>query len=307
MQAIDERIHTGLPSAMERRHRKTLSYLMSNKKFIIRTMRRGDVELALDWAEKEGWNPGIHDADCFYSTDPQGFFIGELNDEPVGCVSAVAYNDSFGFIGLYIIQPEFRGKGFGIQLWKTAMMYLGNRNIGLDGVISQQENYKKSGFRLVYRNTRYEGIGEGYTSKCAVDLTDLPFEDLVAYDAILFSVRRPKFLKLWINQPEGAALAFLKNDKLAGYGVLRACRNGFKIGPLFADKKEIADDLFNALAGKVAGETIFLDTPDINSAAVALAKLHDMRMVFETARMYTKEPHLLQLHRVYGVTSLELG
>ena len=63
---------------------------------------------------------------------------------------------------------------------------------------------------------------------------------------------------------------FLKNSKLAGYGVIRACQIGFKIGPLFADEETIAEDLFNSLSGKVTGETIFLDAPEANSAAIAL-------------------------------------
>ncbi len=174
-------------------------FMSINKKFIIRTMFRSDVDLALDWAAKEGWNPGIHDGDCFYHTDPLGFFIGELDGEPVGCITAAAYSDFFGFIGLYIVKPEFRRKGYGIQLWRAAMKRLGNRNIGLDGVIDQQENYKRSGFRLAYRNIRYEGIGEGSSSQRVVDLKEVSFEDLVAYDAALFSVPRPKFLKRWIN------------------------------------------------------------------------------------------------------------
>jgi ribosomal protein S18 acetylase RimI-like enzyme len=281
--------------------------MSSNKKFFIRRMHRDDIDLAIDWAAKEGWNPGIHDGDCFYYTDPHGFFIGELDGEPIGCISAVAYNDSFGFLGLYIVKPEFRRKGFGIHLWKAAIRYMENRNIGLDGVINQQDNYKKSGFQLAYRNIRYEGVGKGYTSQHIVDLTEIPFADLSAYDAAVFSVPRQKFLKQWIDQPEGAALCFLNNDKLAGYGIIRACLNGFKIGPLFADEEQIAEDLFNSLAGKAAGENIYLDTPDVNSAAVVLAKRHGMKKVFETARMYTREANLSQLHRVFGVTSFELG
>ncbi len=66
-------------------------------------MLRDDVDFALELAAREGWNPGIHDADCFYYTDPQGFFIGELDGEPIGCITAVSYEDSFGFIGLYIV------------------------------------------------------------------------------------------------------------------------------------------------------------------------------------------------------------
>ena len=281
--------------------------MASNGKFIIRQMDREDFNLALDWALKEGWNPGLHDGNCFYYTDPHGFFIGQINDEPVGCISAVAYDGSFGFIGLYIVKPEFRGKGYGIQLWRTGMNRLGNRIIGLDGVKDQQDNYRKSGFRPAYRNIRYQGVGEGSISQCIVDLKEIPFEDLLAYDSTVFSIPRPQFLKRWINQPEGDAFGFLKKGKLAGYGVIRACQAGFKIGPLFADEEQIAEDLFNSLAGKVIGEIVFLDTPEANSAAIALAKRHDMTKVFETARMYNKKPYSLPTHRIFGITSLELG
>ncbi len=86
----------------------------------IRRMTRDEVEFAIDLAAEEGWNPGIHDGRCFYATDPNGFFVGELDGELVGSISAVAYDDSFGFIGLYIVKPEFRGKGIGTRLGRRA-------------------------------------------------------------------------------------------------------------------------------------------------------------------------------------------
>ena len=66
----------------------------------IRRMTGDEVEFAIYLAAEEGWNPGIHDGGCFCATDPNGFFVGELGGELVGSISAVAYNDSFGFIGL---------------------------------------------------------------------------------------------------------------------------------------------------------------------------------------------------------------
>jgi hypothetical protein len=89
--------------------------------------------------------------------------------------------------------------------------------------------------------------------------------------------------------------------------VLRACQSGHKIGPLFADDEHIADDLFTSLIAAVPGETVFLDVPEANPAAVALARRHGMSSVFETARMYTKTPPDVPLARVFGVTSFELG
>ena len=35
-------------------------------------MSRAEVDLAIDWAAGEGWNPGRHDADCFHGADPGG-------------------------------------------------------------------------------------------------------------------------------------------------------------------------------------------------------------------------------------------
>lgn len=99
--------------------------------YAIRRMDKEDVGLAMEWAAQEGWNPGLTDGDCFYVTDPEGFFIGELSGVPVGCISAVAYDDTFGFIGLYIVRPEYRGKGYGIRLWNAAMEYLGTATSAL--------------------------------------------------------------------------------------------------------------------------------------------------------------------------------
>lgn len=281
--------------------------VMSASQYVIRRMRRTDVDLAIGWAANEGWNPGINDGECFYDTDPNGFFIGELSDVQVGSIAAVAYDDRFGFIGLYIVRPEYRGKGFGIRLWNAAMGYLGDRNIGLDGVLAQQGNYERSGFRLAYKNLRYKGNIEGKISSSIVDLNKVAFEELLPYDSRVFPAPRPQFLKCWIAQPRAAAYGYLDRGTLAGYGVIRECGTGYKIGPLFADSEEAAEGLLNALAGKASGEPIYLDVPELNRMAISLAERHGMEVIFETVRMYTKKPYLSRLNRVFGVTTFELG
>lgn len=275
--------------------------------FTVRTMSTAEVELSVEWAASEGWNPGLHDAPCFRSADPDGFFIGEWQGEPIACISAVAYDEHFGFIGLYIVKPAFRGKGFGIRIWQHGMDYLQNRNVGLDGVLAQQANYRKSGFALAYRNIRFQGVAQGSEHSNLSNASDLPFEQLVDYDRQCFPAARARFLAAWIGQPDAVALTAVRDGRVAGYGVLRRCRTGCKIGPLFADSEGIASDLFDGLAARMPGEVIVLDVPETNPAAVALAERHGMTSVFETARMYTREPPALALERVFGVTSFELG
>ncbi len=283
---------------------------MQNNNYQIRTMKPKEVNIAIDWAAKEGWNPGIHDADCFYSADSNGFLVGLLGDEPVATISAIKYGKSFGFLGFYIVAPEYRGKGYGIQIWDAGLRYLEGRNIGLDGVVEQQENYKKSGFKLAYRNIRYEARGGGDfpQSSDIVKLSTLPLEDMVLYDQAFFPDDRKQFIESWVTQADSNALGIMQNGKLAGYGVIRKCISGYKIGPLFADSDELAELLFLALKSAIkSSEVTYLDTPEVNQEAVALAERHDMKVVFETARMYTQQEPDIALNRLYGVTSFELG
>jgi len=280
---------------------------MNSTNFAVRRMTEGELGGALDWAAEEGWNPGLDDAESFFAADPDGFLLGELGSEKVGCISAVRYGANFGFLGLYLVRPPFRGRGYGMTLWREAMAHFGARNVGLDGVVAQQDNYRKSGFGLAYRNIRYEGVGGGTPPEGLIELASVAFADVVRYDRTIFPANREAFVRRWIRQKRGAALAVAGADGVKGYGVLRACRRGYKIGPLFADDPLAAERLFCGLAACAAGEPIFLDTPDVNPAAIALAKKHEMTPVFETARMYTGTPPRGRLDACYGVTTFELG
>ncbi len=100
----------------------------------------------------------------------------------------------------------------------------------------------------------------------------------------------------------------MQNGRLAGYGVIRRCRSGYKIGPLFAERRELAESLFLILRSKVKpSELFYLDIPEVNQAAVALAERYNMKVSFETARMYMGGMPDMPLNRIFGVTSFEIG
>lgn len=277
----------------------------------IRTIDLTKDSTPIDWAAQEGWNPGLYDAKAFYAADNQGFYVGFLDDRPISCISAVAYDDSFGFIGLYIVKPEYRGQGYGLKIWKTCLKHLPTQNIGLDGVVAQQDNYKKSGFKLAYRNIRYQGTGlktSQSRSKHITEVATVPFAKLLAYDSQLFPTARPEFLQEWISQPESLTLVYSSSDSVEGYGMVRKCQQGYKVGPLFADNKQIAAELLEELRKFVGQDgVIFFDTPEPNKSAIQLAESCGMKPMFETARMYTKKVPDVPLERIFGVTTFELG
>ncbi len=279
-------------------------------KIAIRPMRRREMDWAVECAAGEGWNPGLHDASCFFGTDPGGFLIGTLDGIPIGCISAVSYASGFGFIGFYMLVPEFRGKGYGLRLWGAAMERLKRHNIGLDGVVEQQQNYRKSGFRFAYRNIRFEatsvGAPDGKHELLLLD--DVPRRLLEQYDLRCFPAPRKWFLAGWLSMPHSLGVGCMEDGALAGYGVMRRCRQGYKIGPLFADDADKAEAIFLFLASFAEeGKPVCLDVPEVNEQAVKMVERRRMKKVFETARMYTGPDPKVDLSKVFGVTTFELG
>lgn len=275
----------------------------------ISVMSQDELSTAINWARKEGWNPGIHDAAAFYQADPTGFLAGKYFDQIIATISAVKYGSDFGFIGLYIVKEEFRGKGFGFKLWEAAIASMSGRNIGLDGVLAQQDNYKKSGFRLAHRNIRFAGKSAKNTLPSrATAAEQIPFNDIAAYDSQFFPAERGNFLKHWIAPENSRTLAIVENSRILGYGSIRPCDQGFKIGPLNAESSDIAVELFLALTATIPeASEIFLDVPEPNKVAIQLAQNFGMTPVFETARMYTKSFPKLPLDKIFGITTFELG
>jgi GNAT superfamily N-acetyltransferase len=275
----------------------------------IRPMLPDEISIAVNWAAAEGWNPGLADDACFAAPDPQGFFIGELDGEPAATVSCVNYGASFAFLGFYIVRADLRGRGFGLRMWNAAIAHAGPRVIGLDGVVAQQQNYRKSGFELAYANIRYGGIVTPPDAPPAgvIALTEVPLATVEAYDATVFPAPRPAFLRAWIGAPGHVGRALVRDGRLVGWGVIRPCRKGHKIGPLVADDRATAEAVLSALLAGVGGGEIFLDVPSINRDAIALAQDLGLAPVFETARMYTGAIPPLRLERVFGVTTFELG
>ncbi|GAX41359.1 N-acetyltransferase GCN5 [Tolypothrix sp. NIES-4075] len=280
----------------------------------IRQMTPKDVQLALNWAAAEGWNPGINDAIAFHATDPTGFLIGEVNNEPIACISAVCYDATFGFIGLYIVKNKWRQQGYGTQIWQAAWQQLNlrleenKRSVALDAVVEREATYRKIGFTPAYRNIShvYETTNS-HVPTDVVPLVDVPLTEVIRYDAELFGVSRPQFLQPWINVQQGAAYGVVEAGKLKGYGVIRPCHQGFKIGPLFADNREIAECLFEALTSHAALEPVFIDIPDANSAIASFTRRYNLQQSFTYIRMYCYRTLITDLNRIFGATTLSLG
>jgi GNAT superfamily N-acetyltransferase len=273
----------------------------------IRQLSPSEVAELLLWAKAEGWNPGLDDAEPFHAADPSGFLGCFVDGRLAAGISAVASGLDFGFIGLYICHPDFRGQGLGKRVWDAGITYLGDRTIGLDGVPAQQDNYRSMGFVPAYRTWRYSGRFKPLSVDSNIVPIDAPMLPLVeAFDRRYYPGTRKAFLARWLDAPR-IARAVIRDGKLAGYGVLRKCYEGYKIGPLFSETEADASLIFMALCADSNGEIVSIDVPE--SAGDFSAYLEDIAFEkgFETARMYRGLSPAIDMLGVFGVTTLELG
>ena len=287
---------------------------MKKNHFETRVATLEELELLLSWAKREGWNPGLADTQLFYAVDPSGFFISLLDDKPIAGISLVKLNDDHAFLGLYLCEPAYRGKGYGIQTWNAALKTIGTRSIGLDGVVEQQSNYSREQFTYSHRNVRFAGqlssvnLDTPSDAPAVVIANESHIEALSSYDAAIGGFTRQAFFSAWLRSCTARQTYLAVNgDKVVGAIGARQCIEGYKIGPWLADDQHIAESLLLHACKQFGYEPFMVDIPEPNYAAIEIMKRYSLPSVFETARMYRGDRPEIELESLFGVATLELG
>jgi GNAT superfamily N-acetyltransferase len=283
----------------------------------IRRMTQDEQNTLLKWAAAEGWNPGVNDAACFWNLDPDGFLAIALDGSMAGGGAVIRHNETFGFMGLFIVHPEYRGRQLGRQLWNARRDQLQSRlkpgaTIGLDGVDDMVSFYEQGGFRTFTRHRRFElstpmPATPDEKAPEIIDLQNVPAAEVHAFDRTCFPGDRDRFLRDWITQPGALSLGFRTDLALQGFGVMRPCQVGWKIGPLFAKEFAVAERLFRAFAARAGTDPMYLDAPDNNPDALRLCRSYAMSEVFGCTRMYLGPVPDVVHDRIYGIATLEVG
>ena len=163
----------------------------------------------VDWAAAEGSNPGLHDADVFFATDPDEFFGLDVDGELGVTLSVARYDDTFAFMGFYICRPELRGHGLGVELFEAGLR--GEvTTLGLDGVLEQEPNYTSataSSPRITASVTAGPSTSPRQPTPGYARSARLTSTRPVALEraARVFAAPRRAFLERWITAPGATA------------------------------------------------------------------------------------------------------
>ena len=93
---------------------------------------------------------------------------------------------------------------------------------------------------------------------------------------------------------------------IRGYGVIRPCRDGHKIRPLFTDDPETAERLFCNLVEDSGAKKVYLDPPFANDEALEMCERLGLQRVFETLRMYRGLAPQMRFLGMFAITTFEL-
>ncbi|MBW3041804.1 GNAT family N-acetyltransferase [Prochlorococcus marinus] len=289
----------------------------------IKPLSKADIDFVTEISRKEGFAPGVGDLGIYQNTDSQGLWVGWLNDTPIGCIAGVRYNENYGFLGLFLVIEKFRGRGFGLQLWKKAMAHLSDLPcVGLEAAPERIADYSKWGFTVSSKTTRWQWLGNGkFLDECLtqedlnnfsfVEDSSIPSTAVEKFDEKREATPRPHFLSNWLNHPAGKVIAVIDKEGIChGFGRIRPCLlktgDGWRIGPLMADSPKLLKILLKKLIDSHPG-LIIIDTPGLNNSATELFKDLGFKSESETFRMYRGYQPPVSMNDVYGLACLELG
>jgi ribosomal protein S18 acetylase RimI-like enzyme len=248
--------------------------------FTVRNLITADVAAAQRLRELAGWNQTDQDWLNLLSFEPNGCFVAEMDGRVIGSATSTRYipnsgAGSFGWIGMVLVDPEYRRHGIGSTLLKRCIQYLkdcGVETVKLDATPMGKLVYEKLGFRDEYNIERWEGVAtkssatrlQNYT---IAKLTPEELDELEAFDAPIFGARRRAVLEAWLRGWPECAIVARKNGRIAGYALARRGSKFQQVGPVCAEREELCLALLSNVLDRLAGQPVIVDFVTSNAFA----------------------------------------
>jgi GNAT superfamily N-acetyltransferase len=242
-----------------------------------------------------GWNQTMDDWRRMLLMTPGGCFLAEYDGVPVGTATTLVYARELAWVGMLIVHPEYRRLGIGSALLCHCIGWLRQQNVScikLDATPLGKKVYDGLGFRAEWTFTRWERDGahlEPPAHERSRSWRESDARLTVPLDSAAFGVSRQSLVEALARQCCCAKVIETERGRLAGYALLRPGARALYLGPAAASSAADGARLLEALLAHTAGERVFWDIPDQNTAAVECARQHGFRPQRPLTRMYLGE------------------
>jgi ribosomal protein S18 acetylase RimI-like enzyme len=273
----------------------------------IRPMQIRDIPAGMALKRQAGWNQTEADWLRFLSLNPQGCFVGHLNDRVMATATTTVFGP-VGWIAMVLVDVEHRGQGFAKAILNHAVTHLSSRveTIKLDATELGQPLYDRLGFRGEYKLTRYE-LDAIQTNQNDCAAAPLPIDDaLLAFDTAVYGADRSPLLRALSDEGHPAIVA-RDAGRVTGYAVIRPGNQAAFFGPAIAANEDAYSRIVDWLRATVRGPT-YLDVPHSSRFRDRIQNACGLKRQRDFLRMYRgQSPFAGQPAAVIATSGSEKG
>ncbi|MHB8655611.1 MAG: GNAT family N-acetyltransferase [Terriglobia bacterium] len=272
-------------------------------------MTRKDIPDAMRLKELAGWNQTSADWERFLAANPKGCFIAEMDGRRVGTVTTIIYEERFAWVGMVLVDPQFRGRGIGKALLEGAIAHLNARNITcikLDATPQGKPLYEKLGFVTEYEIERWamkkqQPLGLPMTKRA-------PLEAVLKLDREVFGADRGALLQSISDSAPEFVQILATPTEVNGYVFGRHGALADSLGPWVARDEHAAAMLLDSFLSRSSRELVFVDCLKSNPWATRLVETRGFEFGRPLTRMYRGiNAHPGRTELVFGFLGPEFG
>ncbi len=239
-------------------------------------MTKADIPAGMRLKEIAGWNQTSADWKRFLEASPQGCFVAEHEGRVCGTATTISFENRFAWIGMILVDPEYRNQGIGTKLLERAIEYLHDLRITaikLDATPQGKPLYEKLQFVPEYEMERWtlrrspsemaKRSGFGSREPLSQELLESIFEA----DKESFGADRSFLLKSLHSDAPEFTTGIWNARGIAGYALGRRGSFADHLGPWMARSITAAASLLETFLARSPREVVVVDCLKSNTVA----------------------------------------
>ncbi len=291
---------------------------MRKTKIRIRQMQTTDMEVIMQIKNAENWNQTEEDWLFLINSNPETCLVAVFENQVIGTVTAVNYQNKVAWIGMMLVLKDFRGMRVSKLLLNTIIEKLKNCvSIKLDATPAGIPVYKKLGFVEEYEIGRMVSAGLSNMVKDEQNADDdfntsqileSDISNIVSMDEILFGVNRFNLFRFLLNNRKEICLQIKQENQLKGYVFGRNGSNYIQVGPVMTCSTLLAKKLLHGAFKKLKEQPlvvdVLLDKPELKYWLLSIGFTHQRSFT----RMYLKSNNYTgKIENQFLISGPELG
>jgi len=268
---------------------------MTKTDFIVRPMQPGDIVRGMNLSNAEGWNQTEEDWKLLVQNPQNICLLAECNQKIIGTTTAMNYANQVAWIGMVLVDKEYRGQGVSKLLLTSILKKLESfASIKLDATPVGQQVYKKFDFeneylisRLVTGSMKNLSFKDDTVFAESIQLKDI--EEVIAFDEHVFGTNRRPLIKSLIQRYPHKAWLLKRNNSIAGFALGREGNKYHQVGPVVGSTINDVQILIRKALKKLNNQPVVVDVLCDKEDLINWLTSIGFTMQRHFVRMYKKE------------------